>query len=86
VDLGELRKHVAIAYGEEAPSTCWTAGNELWYFTARDLPAWDATAALNTSTESHGPCDAAPGETSFLAPRSPSSDTSIRSLTLKYGP
>jgi aminoglycoside phosphotransferase (APT) family kinase protein len=28
VDLGELGKQVAIAYGEEAPNTCWTAGNE----------------------------------------------------------
>ena len=59
VDLGELRKQVAIAYGDEAPGYVlegWerTAGTQ-----ACDIPFWDATAALNTPTDSNGPADAA---------------------------
>jgi aminoglycoside phosphotransferase (APT) family kinase protein len=59
VDLGELRKQVAIAYGEEAPKYVLAAGNEPLVLQALDVPLWDTTAELNTPTESNGPCDAA---------------------------
>jgi aminoglycoside phosphotransferase (APT) family kinase protein len=59
VDLGELRKQVAIAYGEDAPKYVLDGWERAAGTSARDLPFWDATAALNTPTESNGPCDAA---------------------------
>ena len=59
VDLGELRKQVAIAYGEEAPKYVLDGWERAAGTSARDVPFWDATAALNTPTESNGPCDAA---------------------------
>jgi aminoglycoside phosphotransferase (APT) family kinase protein len=59
VDLGELGKQVAIAYGEEAPKYVLDGWERAAGTPALDVPLWDATAALNTPTESNGPCDAA---------------------------
>lgn len=59
VDLGELRKQVAIAYGNEAPKYVLEGWERATGMQARDVPFWDATAALNTLTESNGPADAA---------------------------
>lgn len=59
VDLGELRKQVAITYGDEAPQYVLEGWERAAGTQARDVPFWDATAALNTPTESTGPADAA---------------------------
>lgn len=59
VDLGELRKQVAIAYGEEAPRYVLEDWERAAGTRARNVPFWDATAALNTPTESNGPDEAA---------------------------
>jgi aminoglycoside phosphotransferase (APT) family kinase protein len=59
VDLGELRKQVAIAYGDEAPKYVLEGWERAAGTQARDVPFWDATAALNTPTECNGPSDAA---------------------------
>lgn len=59
VDLGELRKQVAIAYGAEAPEFVLEGWERATDSRAQDVPFWDATAALNTPTGSSGPADAA---------------------------
>ena len=59
VDLGELRKQVAIAYGMKTPRYVLEGWERAAGTKARDVPFWDATAALNTPTESNGPADAA---------------------------
>jgi hypothetical protein len=59
VDLGELRKQVAIAYGEQAPKHVLDGWERAAATSARDMPFWDATAALNTPTKSNRPRDAA---------------------------
>jgi aminoglycoside phosphotransferase (APT) family kinase protein len=58
VDLGELRKQVAIAYGAEAPRYVLEGWERATGSQARDVAYWDATAALNTPTESVGPVEA----------------------------
>jgi Phosphotransferase enzyme family len=55
VDLGELRKQVAIFYGDEAPSLVLEGWERASGVRAADVPYWDATAALNTPTESYSP-------------------------------
>ena len=85
VDLGELRKQVAIAYGEEAPKYVLDGWERAAGTSARDVPFWDATAALNTPTESKARATR-PGETSFLAPRSPSSGTPNTIPNIEYAP
>jgi aminoglycoside phosphotransferase (APT) family kinase protein len=59
VDLGELRKQVSIAYDAEAPRYVLEGWERAAGTPAPDLPFWDATAALNTPTESTGPAEAA---------------------------
>lgn len=59
VDLGELRKQMAIAYGMDAPRYVLEGWERAAGAKAQDVPFWDATAALNTPTESNGPADAA---------------------------
>jgi aminoglycoside phosphotransferase (APT) family kinase protein len=59
VDLGELRKQVAIAYGSDAPIYVLEGWERAAGTDAGDLPFWDVTAALNTPTESDGPSEAA---------------------------
>jgi aminoglycoside phosphotransferase (APT) family kinase protein len=59
VDLGELRKQVAIAYGDGAPRYVLEGWERAAGTQARNVPFWDATAALNTPTESNGPSAAA---------------------------
>lgn len=63
VDLGELRKQVAIAYGAEAPGYVLEGWEQAAGTTARNLPFWDATAALNTPTDADGPAVAAARDT-----------------------
>ena len=46
VDLGELRKQVAIAYGGGAPESVLDGWERATGARARDVPFWDATAAL----------------------------------------
>jgi aminoglycoside phosphotransferase (APT) family kinase protein len=59
VDPGELRKQVAIAYGDGAPRYVLQGWERAAGIQARNVPFWDATAALNTPTESTGPSAAA---------------------------
>lgn len=59
VDLGELRKQVAIAYGDQSPRYVLEGWERAAGIRADDVPFWDATAALNTPTESNGPADTA---------------------------
>jgi aminoglycoside phosphotransferase (APT) family kinase protein len=54
VDLGELRKQVAIAYGDQAPQYVLEGWERASGSRAHDVPYWDATAALNTPTDSGG--------------------------------
>ncbi len=54
VDLGELRKQVAIVYGQDAPRFVLEGWERATDTRALDISYWDATAALNTSTEYNG--------------------------------
>jgi aminoglycoside phosphotransferase (APT) family kinase protein len=54
VDLGELRKQVAIAFGPEAPDHVLEGWEGAAGTKAADVPYWDAVAALNTRTELPG--------------------------------
>jgi aminoglycoside phosphotransferase (APT) family kinase protein len=51
VDLGELRKQVAMANGPDAPRYVLEGWERASGSRARDVPYWDAIAALNTRTE-----------------------------------
>jgi aminoglycoside phosphotransferase (APT) family kinase protein len=55
VDLGELRKQVAISFGEKAPIYVLEGWERASGVRAENVPYWDATAALNTPTESDSP-------------------------------
>ncbi|MEV6637337.1 aminoglycoside phosphotransferase family protein [Actinoplanes sp. NPDC051470] len=55
VDLGELRKQVAIFYDDAAPRHVLQGWERASGTRADNLPYWDAVAALNTPTESYGP-------------------------------
>ena len=59
VDLGELRKQVAIAYGDDAPGYVLEGWEQAAGTRACDVPFWDVTAALNTPTKSNCSADAA---------------------------
>ena len=59
VDLGELRKQVAIVYGDEAPRFILEGWERAAGTRPTDIPFWDATAALNTRTEYNGRASAA---------------------------
>lgn len=59
VDLGELRKQVAIVYGQEAPKFVLEGWEHATGIRASDIAFWDATAALNTRTEYNGLASAA---------------------------
>ena len=51
VDLGELRKQVAIIFGPEAPDLVLEGWEHAAGTKAEDVAYWDALAALNTRTE-----------------------------------
>ena len=51
VDLGELRKQVAIIFGPEAPEPVLDGWERATGRRAEDVAYWDAVAALNTRTE-----------------------------------
>jgi aminoglycoside phosphotransferase (APT) family kinase protein len=53
VDLGELRKQVAIRYGDGAAGHVVEGWERAGGARADDIPYWDAVAALNTPTESY---------------------------------
>jgi aminoglycoside phosphotransferase (APT) family kinase protein len=56
VDLGELRKQIAITYGDLDPlPTITTAWEQLSARRATNTPYWDAVAALNTPTNLYNP-------------------------------
>jgi aminoglycoside phosphotransferase (APT) family kinase protein len=55
VDLGELRKQVAIRYDDDAPRHVLEGWERASGTRADDIPYWDAVAALNTPTESYSP-------------------------------
>ena len=55
VDLGELRKQVAILYDDDAPGHVLEGWERAAGARAGDVPYWDAVAALNTPTESYSP-------------------------------
>jgi aminoglycoside phosphotransferase (APT) family kinase protein len=55
VDLGELRKQVAIRYDDDAPGLVVEGWERARGARAEDIPYWDAVAALNTPTESYSP-------------------------------
>ena len=55
VDLGELRKQVAISYGSDAAKYALQGWERASGVQADDVPYWDAVAALNTPTESCSP-------------------------------
>jgi aminoglycoside phosphotransferase (APT) family kinase protein len=55
VDLGELRKQVAICYDDDAPGHVLEGWERASGARAGDVPYWDAVAALNTPTESYSP-------------------------------
>jgi aminoglycoside phosphotransferase (APT) family kinase protein len=50
VDLGELRKQVAIIFGPDAPDLVLQGWEQTAGATAPDVAYWDAIAALNTPT------------------------------------
>lgn len=54
VDLGELRKQVAMAFGSEAPGHVIEGWEHIMRTKASDVAYWDAVAALNTRTELDG--------------------------------
>jgi aminoglycoside phosphotransferase (APT) family kinase protein len=51
VDLGELRKQVAIIFGPDAPAVVLDGWERATRTNAEDVGYWDAVAALNTPTE-----------------------------------
>jgi aminoglycoside phosphotransferase (APT) family kinase protein len=53
VDLGELRKQVAILYDDDAPRHVLDGWERASGARADDIPYWDAVAALNTPTDSY---------------------------------
>jgi aminoglycoside phosphotransferase (APT) family kinase protein len=55
VDLGELRKQVALANGPDAPRHVLEGWERASGVRAVDVPYWDAVAALNTPTECDPP-------------------------------
>ena len=55
VDLGELRKQVAIFYDDDAPSHVLEGWQRTSGKRVDDIAYWDAVAALNTPTESYSP-------------------------------
>jgi aminoglycoside phosphotransferase (APT) family kinase protein len=55
VDLGELRKQVAIHYDDEAPGHVLEGWERASGTRADDVAYWDAVAALNTPTDSYSP-------------------------------
>ncbi|MFG2040072.1 phosphotransferase family protein [Dactylosporangium sp. NPDC048998] len=55
VDLGELRKQVAIHYDDDAPGHVLEGWERASGARADNIPYWDAVAALNTPTESYSP-------------------------------
>ncbi|GIF73353.1 aminoglycoside phosphotransferase family protein [Asanoa siamensis] len=55
VDLGELRKQVAIGYGDAAPGHVLAGWERAGGRPAEDVPYWDAVAALNTPTVLYSP-------------------------------
>ena len=65
VDLGELRKQVAMSYDSDAPRYVTEGWERVSGTRADDIPYWDAVAALNTPTESYSP-DAARRRDDFL--------------------
>ncbi|GGM31683.1 phosphotransferase family protein [Dactylosporangium sucinum] len=65
VDLGELRKQVAMLYDDAAPGRVLEGWERASGARAGDIPYWDAVAALNTSTESYS-ADAARRRDDFL--------------------
>ena len=71
VDLGELRKQVAVLYGEDVPKYVLQRRERASDAQADDVPDWDAVAEPNTLTESLQRI----GGTSSSAPRSHSCDS-----------
>ncbi|MEV5897485.1 phosphotransferase family protein [Nonomuraea fuscirosea] len=55
VDLGELRKQVAIRYDDDAPGHVLEGWERVSGRRAGDIAYWDAVAALNTPTETYSP-------------------------------
>ena len=55
VDLGELRKQVAILYDDDAPRHVLEGWERASGTRADGIPYWDAVAALNTPTDSYSP-------------------------------
>lgn len=53
VDLGELRKQVAISYGDAAAEHVRQGWERASGARATEIPYWDAVAALNTPTRSY---------------------------------
>jgi aminoglycoside phosphotransferase (APT) family kinase protein len=51
VDTGELRKQAAITFGPDAPDLVLDGWERAAGAKAREVPYWDAVAALNTTTE-----------------------------------
>lgn len=60
VDLGELRKQVAMYNGPDAPRHVLEGWERASGIRARDVHYWDAIAALNTATECDPPAHTAP--------------------------
>jgi aminoglycoside phosphotransferase (APT) family kinase protein len=73
VDLGELRKQVAIRYGDGAAGHVVEGWERAGGARADDIPYWDAVAALNTPTESYSPPPRF-GVTPSSGPQSPACD------------
>lgn len=55
VDLGELRKQVAVLYDDDAPDRVRERWERASGTRADAVPYWDAVAALNTPTGSYSP-------------------------------
>ncbi|GAA4905187.1 hypothetical protein GCM10023334_001350 [Nonomuraea thailandensis] len=55
VDLGELRKQVAISYDDDAPGLVLEGWERARGTRAGDVPYWDAVAALNTPAQCYSP-------------------------------
>jgi aminoglycoside phosphotransferase (APT) family kinase protein len=55
VDLGELRKQVAMRYDDDAPRHVLEGWERAGGVCTDDIPYWDAVAALNTPTECYSP-------------------------------
>lgn len=65
VDLGELRKQIAITYGATTADIV-EAWEEASGTAAKNIPYWDAVAALNTPTTLYSP-EATARRDAFLA-------------------